>query len=60
MVHTRLQDVLEKTLLRRIFTGTSASLEIRKAEQENLLSLLSSAILQKLGVSPFFIVPKVF
>lgn len=60
MVHTRLQDVLEQTQLCRIFTGTSASLEIWKAEQENLFLLPSSAILQKLGGSPFVMVAKAF
>lgn len=60
MVHTRLQDVVENTLLCPIFTVTSASLEIRKAEQENLLCLPSLAILQKLGGSPSFMAPEVF
>lgn len=58
MVHTALQDMLEKALLCRIFTGTSANLEILRAGPENLSSIHNSAILQSFWCSPYFMAPK--
>jgi len=60
VVHTALQDMLEKALLCRIFTRTSASLETLKAEEENLSSLPNSDILQSFRCSPYFMASKVF